>query len=197
MATARKTSLRAVKASASVYVLRIDLLDLRPAIWRRLMVPGSIKLDKLHTVLRCTMGWNGGHLHDFEIRGQHYGPPFDDPMGEGTVDDESKATLAAALGTAKSFNYLYDFGDGWEHKVKIEKVLPPDPTLKCAVCLDGAHACPPDDVGGPPGYVDFLDAIADPAHAEHDHLLEWCGGEFDPHAFSAESINQILANIKV
>jgi pRiA4b ORF-3-like protein len=197
LATARKTPLRAVKASAPVYVLRIELLDLRPAIWRRLMVPGSIKLDKLHTVLRVTMGWDGGHLHDFDICDQHYGPPFDDPMGGVSVEDESKATLAAALGGAKSFHYLYDFGDGWDHKVKIEKVLPADPTLKCAVCLDGAHACPPDDVGGPPGYVDFLEAIADPDHEEHDHLLEWCGGEFDSYAFSTESVNQILCNIKV
>lgn len=133
-----------------MFQLRIDLLHLKPAIWRRILVPGSIKLPTLHVVLLQTMGWMGGHLHEFVIGDRNYGVP-DPDYPEPSVEREDRATLAGALGALKSFIYLYDFGDGWEHRVKVEKILPPDPALRSPVCLAGANACPPEDVGGPPG----------------------------------------------
>ena len=87
-----------------------------------------------------------------------------------------------ALGARKFFIYLYDFGDGREHRVTVEKILPPAPGLKLPQCSDGANACPPEDVGGPPGYNEFLQAINDPSHEEHESMLDWCGGSFDPTA---------------
>lgn len=196
MAGTRKAPLRAVKAASPIYQLRIELLDVDPAIWRRILVPGSVKLHKLHAVLLWTMGWAGGHLHEFVIGHDHYGEPtaFDTPPH---VQRDDRVTLAAALGAHKSFVYLYDFGDGWEHRVTVEKILPPDPGLKLPQCLDGANACPPEDVGGPPGYADFLEAIRDPAHEEHDAMLQWCGGAFDPTAFSLDDVNTPLRQFKL
>jgi hypothetical protein len=197
MAGARKAPLRAVKAAAPIYQLRIELLGVRPVIWRRILVPGSVKLHQLHAVLLWTMGWAGGHLHEFVIGQDHYGEPdpgFDTPP---LVQREDRVTLAVALGARKSFVYLYDFGDGWEHRVSVEKILPPDPQLKLPQCLDGANACPPEDVGGPPGYADFLEAIRGPAHEEHESMLEWCGGAFDPVAFRIDDINAMLRRFKL
>ncbi len=197
MAVARKAPLRAAKAPVSIYQLRIDLLYLEPAIWRRILVPGAIKLPRLHGALLWTMGWAGGHLHEFVFAHNHYGipdPNYDTPP---LVQREDRVTLAAALGAHKFFIYLYDFGDGWEHRVIVEKILPPDPGLKLPLCLDGANACPPDDVGGPPGYVEFLEAINDPAHEEHDAMLEWCGGSFDPTDFRLDNINTALHQFKL
>ena len=192
MAVARKAPLRAVKVPAPIYQLRVELRYVEPAIWRRLVVPGAMKLPQLHAALLWTMGWAGGHLHEFVIGHDHYGEPdpyYDTPP---VVQPEDRVTLAAALGARKSFIYLYDFGDGWEHRVAVEKILPPDPGLKLPLCLDGANACPPEDVGGPPGYADFLEAINDPKHEEHASMLEWCGGSFDPTAFRLDDINAAL-----
>ena len=192
-----RTVLRAVKRAAPIYQLRIELKYVTPAVWRRVAVPGSIKLATLHLVLQETMGWLGGHLHEFVIADTHYGVPDPDWPDNPPLARDDRATLAAALGALKSFTYLYDFGDGWEHKVKVEKILAPDPHLKLPFCLDGANACPPEDVGGPPGYANFLEAIADPKHEEHADMLEWCGGSFDRAAFNALDVNHRLADIKV
>jgi len=197
VAVARKTPLRAVKADAPIYQLRIELLDLEPVIWRQVLVPASIKLPKLHVTLLWTMGWAGGHLHEFVIGHDHFGTPdphYDTPP---LIQREDRVMLGAAIGARKAFTYLYDYGDGWEHRVTVEKILPPDPGLKSPQCLDGAHACPPEDVGGPPGYVEFLEAINDPKHEEHDSMLEWCGGSFDPAAFNLDDINERLRQIKL
>jgi hypothetical protein len=197
VSVARKASLRAVAAAAPTYQLRVELKYLKPPIWRRLLVPGSIKLSRLHAVLQAVMGWHGGHLHEFIVGGTHYGrpdPDWPDPM---PALREDRATLAAALGGVATFTYLYDFGDGWEHKIKVEKVLAPDPQLARPLCIVGVNACPPEDVGGPPGYVEFLQAIRNPNHEEHAAMLEWCGGGFDPTAFDIDAVHERLAEIKL
>lgn len=177
--------------------LRIELAWLKPAVWRRVVVPDTITLAKLHRVIQAAMGWSNSHLHDFTIGEQRYGEPDPDWGWGNDILPEKRATLAASLRGAKSLRYTYDFGDNWEHLVKIEKSLPPDPTLKTPVCLAGANACPPEDVGGPPGYVDFLDALSDPAHPEHDNMIEWCSGPFDPTAFDINLANKRLQRIKL
>ncbi|MEW5837130.1 MAG: plasmid pRiA4b ORF-3 family protein [Pseudomonadota bacterium] len=189
--------MRAVKAPAPIYQLRVELLELEPTIWRRVLVPGSIKLAKLHVVLLWTMGWLGGHLHEFIIGHAHYGEPDPDYPDDPPLRSDARTTLARALGSLTTFTYLYDFGDGWEHRVRVEQILPPDPALKHPLCLAGANACPPEDVGGPPGYLDFLEAIADPSHEEHDDMLRWCGGRFDPTAFDLDTVNETLRQIKL
>jgi hypothetical protein len=105
--------------------------------------------------------------------------------------------LTKALGTLKSFTYLYDYGENWQRGVKIEKVLPHDPELRSPLCLADRHACPPEDVGGGPGYLEFLDAINDPTHDEHQQRLEWSGGSFDPSTFDLVAVNQRLSKIRL
>lgn len=192
---AAKNSLRVVKAPAPVFLLNVELLDLRPKIWRRVLVPSDIKLPKLHVVLLLTMGWMGGHLHEFIVGDRNFGTP-DEDYPEIGLEREDRVTLIKALGGLRTFRYLYDFGDAWEHRIKVEKTLPADPGLKSPLCVDGANACPPEDVGGCPGYLDFLEAIHDPGHEEHQDMLAWCGGHFDPAAFDVADVNARLAEIK-
>lgn len=196
MVIARKPTLRVVPAKARLYQLRIDLLELKPTIWRRVKVPGSIKLSQLHVVLQSTMGWLGGHLHSFTIGETEYGVPDPDFEMGSPVQREDRVTLARALGAYRTFRYLYDFGDGWEHRIKVEKILSADLPGSSPLCLAGANACPPEDVGGPPGYIEFLNAIHDPSHPEHTEMLEWYGAQFDPIAFSVDEVNDALSDLK-
>jgi hypothetical protein len=196
----RKTTLRVVESPDAVYQLRIELLDLRPAIWRQILVRGSVELSRLHVILLITMGWDGGHVHEYVIGDKNYGEV--DPLFRSNVPDdpplldEAEATLAAALGERKSFTYVYDYGDNWQHRVKVEKILPADPDLRSPLCLDGRNACPPEDVGGGPGYIEFLEAIRDPSHEDHHEQLEWCGGSFDPDAFDLVAVNERLSEFE-
>lgn len=182
--------------SGRLLQLRIELAGLKPAIWRRVVVPETITLAKLHRVIQAAMGWADSHLHEFEIGGRRYGMPDPDWGAGDAVISEKRVGLSASLAGAKSFRYTYDFGDGWEHRVKIEKHLPPDACLRAPLCLDGANACPPEDVGGPYGYVDFLEAISDPRHPEHENMLDWCGGGFEPSDFDPERVNKLLQRIR-
>jgi len=111
--------------------------------------------------------------------------------------NETKVTLTKALGGLKSFTYLYDYGDNWQHKVKVEKVLNIDLGLTSPLCLAGRNACPPEDVGGAPGYSEFLEAINDPTHEEHQQMIDWCGGSFDSDAFDLDAASQRLFEIKL
>lgn len=183
-------------APPRVLLLRIELGWITPVIYRRVLVPETLTLGRLHRTIQAVMGWQDYHLHEFEIGGQRYGVPDPDWDDPGSVLPEARARLARCLGRHKRFAYTYDFGDGWEHKLVVEKVLPPD-RLPHPVCVDGENACPPEDVGGPPGYADFLEAVADPEHPEHEEYLTWCGGPFDPAAFDLVAANRRLSRIKL
>lgn len=145
----------------------------------------------LHVTTLWGTGWQDGHVHEFVFGDDNYGakePGLDFP----NVMDEEKVVLRQALGTRKSFVYVYDFGDNWRHKVKVEKVLELDTPISHGVCIGGENACPPEDVGGAPGYEEFLEALADPDHSEHQHLKDWIGGSFNPAAFDVAEANQRL-----
>lgn len=174
------------------YQLYVELEWVRPKVWRRLLVPATIKLSSLHTVLLFGTGWQGGHLHEFIFADANYArlePGLDLPDG---VLDEKSVPLYKALGSRKTFVYVYDYGDDWRHKVKVEKVIKLDVPMTVPICLDGQNACPPEDVGGAPGYADFLVAMADPHNPEHEELKEWIGGSFDPGAFDVGDANERL-----
>ena len=106
------------------------------------------------------------------------------------IADEEGVTLRDALGAKKTFTYVYGYGDDWRHKVKVEKVVTLGAPIERGVCIDGGNDCPPGDVGGPPGYEEFLVALADPNHSEHWLLNEWIGSSFDPAAFSVDEVNE-------
>lgn len=182
--------------SAAVLQLRIELKWLKPTIWRRVRVPANITLGKLHPVIQIAMGWTDSHLHEFVIGEQRYGLSDPDWDLSHEIITETRVRLDAALAGRKTFTYIYDFGDSWDHKLKVEKILPPE-ALTHPICDAGEYACPPDDVGGVPGYVEFVEAIIDPDHPEHAEMLEWCGGSFDPQLFNINFVNRQLKRIKL
>ena len=141
------------------------------------------------------MGWRNCHLHQFTIEGQLYGQNSDSDFGPPILDesegeDEAKYTLTDfKFGEKDKFHYEYDFGDGWEHDVVVEKVLPVEPKQDYPMCIEGKRACPPENCGGPWAYGDFLDSIENSDHPEHEEMLDWVGGEFDPEAFDVDTVN--------
>ena len=180
------------KNASNLFQLKITLTGSKPPIWRRIIVRSDIGLPKLHRVLQIVMGWDNAHLHAFRTSDEMYGEP-DDMMNY--MKNEAKVKLMNLLQREKdSLIYEYDFGDGWEHKVLLEKILPYDETTKTPQCIKGKLACPPEDCGGIWGYYELLETLADPNHPDHDNMLEWLGEEFDPQALDMDEINEILAN---
>jgi hypothetical protein len=182
----KKPQAKAKVASAVLYQFKITLTDSQPAIWRRIQVQ-DCTLDKLHEHIQTATGWTNSHLHVFEIKGQRYGDPelLQDGFEELCADSTTTMVSGIVPTTSKRFvfKYEYDFGDGWEHEVLFEGCPPVKKGKKYPICLEGERACPPEDVGGVWGYQDFLTAIADPDHEEHENFLEWCGGSFSPDEF--------------
>lgn len=180
-----------VKSLRNIYQIKVTLVGSKPAIWRRVLVPNNIRLDRLHHALQITMGWTDSHLHQFTADGVYYG--INDPEFGSDCKDESKKALNKLLLEEKdSLLYEYDFGDGWKHKIILEKIVPFAKDIKLPYCKQGKRSCPPEDCGGIWGYHDFLETIQDPKHPEHDEMLEWVGGEFDPEYFSISEVNEEL-----
>jgi len=172
-----------------IYRIHIGLRHMQPPIWRRIEVTADTDLGDLHEIIQITMGWEDEHLHAFRIGKRLYGDPAALPEAE---QDEFDVTLADLVGEGDTFLYDYDFGDGWEHELKIEQVLASEAGARYPRCLAGEGACPPEDCGGPPGYANLLAALADPAHEAHDDTLDWLGEAFDPADFNIEFVNEML-----
>jgi Plasmid pRiA4b ORF-3-like protein len=183
-----------VTAKTKIFEIKIELREVRPAVLRRVQVPGDMTLAGLHAVVQVAMGWTDSHLHEFDVDGVRYGLP-DPDWDVDEVRDEARAKLFRLLGQGDRVGYVYDFGDGWTHRLTVEKVLAPEPGVSYPRCVSGRRACPPEDVGGPWGYDEFLAAMADLAHPEHEHYREWQGGPFDPAAFDLDAVNQALAEL--
>jgi hypothetical protein len=171
-----------------VYQFKVTLLDTHPPIWRRFQVK-DCTLDDLHGHIQTAMGWTNSHLHDFKIKGKSYGDPMllQENFDEYDYGDSTETKLSDVLpkgGRRFRFEYQYDFGDSWQHEVLFEGLVPADPRGRYPLCLEGARACPPEDVGGVWGYQDFVEAMADRRHERHRELREWFGRRrFDPEAF--------------
>ena len=175
-------------AAGEVYQFKVTLTDTKPPIWRRIQV-GDCALDKLHEHIQTAMGWTNSHMHHFRIDGTLYGDPrlLSETFGELNYADSTRTMLGDILpegGGRSRFEYEYDFGDGWLHEVLFEDRLRAEPGKRYPVCLEGERACPPEDVGGVWGYMDFLAAVADPEHEQHEEMQEWIGRKFDPEAFN-------------
>ncbi len=182
-----------------IYQLKVTLLDTRPPIWRRLLVPSGFTLEDLHSVIQAAVGWHNSHLHEFRIGQERFGKPdrSDCFRGPSALHSERTAHLFRVLSkVGVKARYTYDFGDSWEHAIAMEKVLPPEAEIAYPVCIAGKLQGPPDDCGGIPGYYNLLEALHDPDHPEHEDLREWIGDEFDPEAFSVNEVNRRLAPIQ-
>ena len=176
--------------------IKVTLDGLRPPIWRRLVVAGDATLFHLHLALQVAMGWENYHLHCFRIDGVRYGP--DDDGGFDLDDvDESGVSVAEVFSDVERGSYDYDFGDGWEHRLLVEKRDVSLALSGAATCIGGKRACPPEDCGGIWGYANLLDVLADPAHAEREETLEWLGEDFEPEHFDAEAVNARLKLIPI
>jgi hypothetical protein len=177
----------------AVYQLKVTLEGVSPPVWRRLLIPGGYTLDRVHRAIQYGMGWHDCHLHSFEAAGVQYGEP--DPDGELALDDELDFRLDAVAAKGDRLRYTYDFGDWWEHEIEVEDVSPADPEQRYPRCLAGEGACPPEDVGGPDGYAEFLEALVDEQHPEHPAMREWIGGVFDPHLFDPGRATTLLRRL--
>ncbi len=180
---------------AKVFQIRVDLLYVRPPIWRRFLVKPTTRLDSFHEMLQDIMGWYNCHLWHFQLGDEYYG--LVNPFWESDIQDASKVKLSQALlGEGDKIEYVYDFGDDWQHTVKLEKIVDAEKGQHYPIVVKGKRNCPPEDCGGSWGYAEFLEAIQNKKHPEHEDLLEWVGGEFDPEAFDIEYINRELRQYK-
>jgi hypothetical protein len=171
-----------------IYRLKVTLRGIRPAIWRRIEAPADTPLFEFHRTVQAAMGWTDSHLHQFFHQGICYGAPdheYDMPSVS-----ERRTRLGDLLQRPKDrLIYEYDFGDSWEHDVVLEDIYEAQPEVRYPRVIAGKRACPPEDVGGYPGYAEFVDAISNPAHEEHNSMLEWIGGRFDPESFDVIAAN--------
>jgi len=180
-----------IPSTDRLYQFKITLLRTNPSIWRRIQVR-NCTLDKLHERIQTAMGWRNCHLHQFKINGERHGDPelIDRGHEENFQCVDSTQTqisdLVLKTGERFQFDYEYDFGDSWHHEILFEGCLQSVKGVPYPICIEGERACPPEDVGGIGGYYRFLKAIADPKHKQHEELLEWIGGKFDPEKFDVE-----------
>jgi hypothetical protein len=181
-------------SKAKIYQVKVTLDGSKPPIWRRLLVRSNITLEHLHYILQAAMGWTNSHLHQFIVEGISFGEPHPD-YGDSMQDERRMRLNRITASEGFKFRYEYDFGDSWFHTLVVEKVLEPEPGQQYPVCIKAKGACPPEDVGGMWGYWNFLEALGDPNHPEHEMYVEWSGGEFDPQEFDLEGTNEILRDL--
>ena len=186
------------EAAGRIARLTVTLMETKPAVWRQIEVPAGSTFAQLHAIFITTMGWEDYHLHELGFGDRLVGgAELNDGDGP-AVEDERELTLADALAEGhRKLIYTYDFGDEWRHQVRVDAVEDAAEGVFYPRCLDGARACPPEDVGGAYGYAIFLEAIADPRHPEHEDRTLWCeevygSDAFDADAFDAETVSRLL-----
>lgn len=194
-AAVKGTSREAALPPGSALTLKVTLLEVEPPVWRRIAVPGDKTLPELNRVLQTVMGWTEDHVHLFDDGERQYGP-LDSELTD--VEDESGVTVEKLLHRPEA-HLLWEYdalGDSWEHLLELERIGPPAAGEEVPRCLDGARACPPEDIGGAPGYEDFVEAIADPTHGEHEEMLARVKGRFDLEAFDVDAVNAALSGLR-
>jgi hypothetical protein len=173
----------------------ITIADIEPAIWRTLLVPESFNFAQLHEIIQAALGWTDSHLHHFILGGLVVGAPeLDDYSRTFEAEDIRLSDLHLHALDDPKILYEYDFGDSWRHWIAFERMVPmvkgePYPQL-----IDGARSRPPEDVGGPPGYQDFLEAWRDPRHEDHKAMRTWAGRSFEPENFDIEKTQKAITS---
>ena len=201
------------------YQIKIKLIDSEPLIWRRVIVPAEITFKRLHDTIQFAMGWWDSHLYEFEFpeeklritcddesfdEWKYYSAKYktvkptkkEDPLGiigrilELKLKKSQSTKIDKYLAKYTTFEYIYDFGDHWQHQIQIERVID-DYLFGYPQVLEGEGACPPEDVGGIGGYEEFLKAWNDPKHPEHDSVCEWGEGmNYQP--FDIVNTNELM-----
>lgn len=169
------------------------MADLAPPIWRLVRVPERFSLHQLHRVLQVVFSRLDYHLYAFQVGGRRFEAPHPDREGE---DASAIALGNLALSEGSRFTYLYDFGDGWEHEIAVEAVLPMPPENGpdwSPRLIGGERAAPPEDSGGAPGFMEIVAALSDPADPRHREIRDWVGDAYDPGKFDAWAVDHSLA----
>lgn len=185
--------------SEQVYQFKVTLKDIEPKIWRRIQVPEKYSFWDLHVAIQDSMGWTDSHMHQFKLmdsgsnREIYIGIPCDEEIYDGDLPTvlagwEKFISDYFSIKNKSHCYYEYDFGDSWTHKIKLEEILPAVPGCKYPICLAGERACPPEDCGGICGYESFLEVIGNPKHEDHQDMLDWVGGKFNPEKFDPTKI---------
>lgn len=177
--------------------VKVTLEGVEPPIWRRLLLPKSLNFAQLHELLQAAFSWTDSHLHQFVVGGLRVGAP--------ETDDEGLAeriTLEATEIHLRDLDlmhlpsprilYEYDFGDGWRHWIEFETEIPSEPGQNYPVLVDGARRGPPEDVGGPDSYAEFLESWSDPNHEEHKSNRRWAGRAFNPETFDRDKLQKAV-----
>lgn len=187
-----------------VLQFKITLSDTEPAIWRRIQIAENTTFWDLHVAIQDAMGWQDYHLHQFIILSNAKGIVPQQAF-IGVSDDEFDNDIIAGWETPLDeyltaeyrIIYEYDFGDSWEHEIIFEGAFPRATGQKYPCCLAGEMACPPEDVGGIPGFYNFVEGMANKKHPEHKDMTEWFGGKFDPQKFEASKVKFHNAKIRL
>ena len=174
----------------TAHILRVSLRYVEPQVWRRIVVRSDMALPKFAKVLEQAMGWQGYHLHMFDVGGVLFGNPDED--SDHLINEKAAKVTHVLPQVESSLRWDYDFGDGWEQDVVVEAIEPLNPKTKYPVVLDGGRTCPPEDVGGPPGYENLLRILSDPKDPEHEHMMSWASDGFDPAVFDLVAANRRL-----
>ncbi len=181
--------------SKKTYQIQIALKNFKPKIWRRILIQSNMLLSDFHKVIQTSMGWTNSHLHQFIKDGTFYTVRLaeDDFWNEIKNVDYSGMRIDDLLSTEKDkIIYEYDFGDGWEHDILLEKIITNANDTYTPVCIAGKKNCPPEDCGGVWGYANMLEILDNPKHEEYESYVEWLGGEFNPDQFDKDKVNQLL-----
>ena len=185
-----------MRPTKHVYQFKVTLLEIEPRIWRRILVPASYSFWDFHVAIQDAMGWLDYHLHLFRVTNPETGEREEIGIpDEDGFEDEVPCMPGWEVPIVDYFReagtraeYLYDFGDDWQHQVELETILERVPKKKYPLCTDGAQACPPEDCGGPPGYEDFLRILSGPTDEEHENIKRWIGRPYDPKAFDPKNV---------
>jgi hypothetical protein len=177
--------------------VQIALKGFKPKIWRKILIPSDLLLVDIHKIIQTTMGWTNSHLHQFIKDRTFYSIKYKDDFTWNEMNNidykKKKIRLSDLLKTEKDkIIYEYDFGDGWEHEIILEKILPVDNKVKYPICMSGKMHCPPEDCGGIWGYSDLLEILKQPDHEEYESSIEWLGDDFDPEYFDKDEVNDLL-----
>jgi hypothetical protein len=179
--------------------IKIILDRTNPLIWRELLVPKDITFYKLHHAIQIAMGWTNSHLFEFKIEGYRIGEIYEnlEEQGESHIVNAKETKLIGLVDKeGEEFKYEYDFGDGWDHSIILEKYESLKSTHQLPFCISGALKCPQEDCGGITGFYDFLSIISDKLHPDYQDTKVWAGGKFDPTEFDVVKINKYIKSIE-
>ena len=177
---------------SKIFQFKVTLKDSKPKIWRRFQAEDDLMFFDLHYIIQAVMGWENDHLYQFIVEKNRYiGDP--EMLESDDIMDDGKTKLSDIFNEPKTkIIYEYDFGDGWEHELVLEKILEKDPKQHYPVCLAGKLNCPPEDCGGIYGFNNMMQILKDEKHPNHEGIKEWIGENYNPDFFDLETVNEFL-----